>query len=152
MTQNVLYNYFGDVREFHRFFGHSIAAQPKLMSRERAKSRINWMMEELVEFVEAEKKQDITEMADALADLVYFALGTAVEMGIPFDHVWELVHKANMSKSYKIAHATSCPLRDEHDVPVRCTCGAVQYKADGKTAKPEGWKAPDDAIRFLLTR
>lgn len=141
-----------DVREFHRFFGHSVAMIPQLLSDERINNRYQWMQEELREFHEAMCKKDITEMADALVDLVYFAIGTAVEMGIPFDQVWELVHKANMAKAMKPRHHPQCPLIIEWTHPERCTCGAVVYKEDGKTAKPEGWKAPDDAIRFLLTR
>lgn len=152
MMQNVRSNYFEDVKEFHRFFGHSIGEAPKLLHPDRVSSRYRWMEEELREFHEAMTKEDITEMADALVDLVYFAIGTAVEMGIPFDHVWELVHKANMAKSFKKEHHIKCPLNRQWEEPTRCTCNAVVYKEDGKTAKPEGWKAPDDAIRFLLTR
>lgn len=145
-------NYYDDVREFHRFFGHSINAKPALLTSDRISSRYHWMEEELREFHEAMSKEDITEMADALVDLVYFAIGTTVEMGIPFDHVWDLVHKANMAKAIKSEHHPHCPLNIEWSHPTKCTCGAVKYKDDGKTAKPEGWKAPDDAIRFLLTR
>lgn len=143
---------FEDVKDFHRFFGHSIARNPKFLTEERFSNRLKWQDEERTEFIDAINAKDITEAADALVDQVYFILGTAVEMGIPFDHIWKLVHKANMAKGYRESHFATCPLNREHEVPVKCDCGAVKYKEDGKTAKPEGWKAPDSDIRRLLTR
>lgn len=143
---------FEDVKEFHRFFGHSIGRKPKFLTEERFSNRLKWQDEERKEFIDAINAKDITEAADALVDQVYFILGTAVEMGIPFDHVWELVHKANMAKSYLPKHLVDCPLHNAHEVPIRCDCGAVKYKEDGKTAKPEGWEAPDGKIRWLLTQ
>lgn len=141
-----------DVKEFHRFFGHSIGKRPKFLDPERMKNRMKWQDEERQEFLDAVAANDIVEAADAIADQIYFIIGTAVEMGIPLSHVWESVHTANMTKAHYFRHSEDCPLNSENEVPIRCTCGAVQYKDDGKTAKPEGWKEPQDTIRFLLAR
>ena len=61
-----------DVREFHEKFGHPVAPQPRMVERGRALSRGKWMNEEVAEFLVA---QDIYEQADAMIDLIYFALG-----------------------------------------------------------------------------
>lgn len=143
---------FEDVKAFHKFFGHAIARQPTFMTEERAKNRMKWQDEERQEFLDALEVKDIAEAADAIVDQLYFILGTAVEMGIPVDHVWDLVHSANMAKAMKSEHHPHCPLNIDWSVPTKCTCGAVKYKEDGKTAKPEDWTAPDDKIRFLLVR
>jgi len=37
-------------------------------------------------------------VADALADVIYVALGTAYRMGLPFDEIWGAVQAANMRK------------------------------------------------------
>ena len=68
-----------DVREFHEKFGHPVAAEPKMIDRKRALSRGKWMNEEVAEFLIADS---IYEQADAMIDLMYFALGTLVEMGL----------------------------------------------------------------------
>lgn len=145
-------NPFDDVKEFHRFFGHSIGRQPKFLDPERMKDRLKWQDEERVEFDDAIAVGDLAAAADAIGDQIYFLIGHAVEMGLPMQHVWELIHKANMNKAIYFRHSEDCPLIHEHDIPTKCTCGAVQYKPDGKTAKPADWRSPDDAIRFLVTR
>lgn len=38
------------------------------------------------------------ELAKELADLIYVTVGTAVELGIDIDRVFEEVHRSNMSK------------------------------------------------------
>jgi predicted HAD superfamily Cof-like phosphohydrolase len=43
-------------------------------------------------------KNDIVSIADALADIVYVACGTALTYGIPFDRVFAEVHRSNMTK------------------------------------------------------
>lgn len=143
---------FQDVKEFHGFFGHSVGRHPKFLTEERMKNRLKWQDEERREFDEAWAAKDLTQCADAIADQIYFLLGHAVEMGLPMDQIWELVHKANMSKAHYYRHNVDCPCFVMQEEPQRCDCGAVQYKEDGKTDKPEGWKAPDDEIRFLVTR
>lgn len=50
-------------------------------------------MEEIAEFLVA---PDIYEQADAMIDLIYFALGTLVEMGIKPDELFDIIQKANM--------------------------------------------------------
>jgi predicted HAD superfamily Cof-like phosphohydrolase len=62
------------------------------------------------------------EIADALADIIYIACGTAVSYGIPLDRLFAEVHRSNMAK-----------LVD----------GKVIRRSDGKVQKPEGWAPPN---------
>ena len=65
------------VKLFHDKFGHPSSDRPAFIPKERAKDRAKWLMEEIAEFLVA---PDIYEQADAMIDLIYFALGTLVEM------------------------------------------------------------------------
>ena len=77
-----------DVREFHEKFGHPCPDAPRMLDKKRSLSRAKWMNEEVAEFLVAE---DIYEQADAMIDLMYFALGTMVEMGLEPDELFEIV-------------------------------------------------------------
>ena len=114
-----------DVREFHEKFGHPVAPQPRMVERGRALSRGKWMNEEVAEFLVA---QDIYEQADAMIDLIYFALGTLVEMGLEADELFDIVQKANMAKLW--------PDGKPHYNP-----------KDGKVIKPDGWEDPAPKIK-----
>lgn len=107
------------VRDFQIRFNHPYEDSPKLLYEDRVGKRYNWMLEEIDEFKEA---KDIYEQADAMIDLMYFALGTLVEMGIEPDNIFEIVHKANMDKLWED--------------------GKPHYNEDGKTIKPAGWQDP----------
>ena len=85
------------VKDFHRRFGAPSADTPRLLSRDRVQQRSEWMREEIDELNEA---TDIYDQADAMIDLMYFALGTLVEMGVEPDGVFDIVHEANMSKLF----------------------------------------------------
>lgn len=63
---------------------------------------VNCLKEEIDELEEAYLKQDLASTADALIDLIYFALGMACRMGLPMDEAWKLVHEANMKKIFGV--------------------------------------------------
>lgn len=107
------------VREFQIKFGHPVAEKPIMLKKERAQKRYNWMLEEINEFLEAD---EIVEQADAMIDVIYFALGTLVEMGIKPDTLFDIVQSANMSKLWPD--------------------GKPHYNSDGKTIKPATWEDP----------
>lgn len=77
------------------------------------------MLEEINEFLEAD---EIVEQADVMIDVIYFALGTLVEMGIRPDKLFEIVQSANMAKL----------LPD----------GKPHYNAEGKTIRLRNWEDP----------
>jgi len=132
---------FNDVREFHNKFSLVRNARPTKLTEEQLEDRIKFMFEEFKEFCDAsgivinyeqggdlkvrpplfkkDQVQDIYGQADALIDLVYVAMGTAVMMGLPWQELWSDVHRANMEKE----------LRE-----------SVDHKAG--IFKPENWQPP----------
>ena len=117
------------VKEFQLKFGHPVSAYPVQMSKERAEKRYQWMLEEINEFLEAD---EIVEQADAMIDLIYFALGTLVEMGIEPDNLFNIVQNANMSKLWPD--------------------GKPHYNEDGKTIKPSTWEDPHNKLKIEIRR
>lgn len=118
-----------EVREFHLKFGHPVKDTPTQMSQERAQKRYNWMLEEINEFIEAD---EIVEQADAMIDVIYFALGTLVEMGIQPDNLFQIVQDANMSKLWPD--------------------GKPHYNAEGKTIKPSTWEDPHEKLEAEIKK
>jgi len=119
---------FDDVRAMHAKFGMPIGDEPKALDDSRYKFRRDFMWEELDEFDEAQLNWNLAGMADALVDLVWVAMGAAVEMGLPWQALWDEVGRANMRK--ELGHngrGTAVDLR-----------------------KPDGWRPPD--IEGVLRR
>ncbi len=112
-----------DIREFQKKFGQLSFNTPGHLTWRKLQERIECMQEELQEFIAAAAVQDLEEQADALVDLVYFAIGTATMLGLPWDKLWADVHRANMEKEAGIGkrnHLVDC-------------------------IKPEGWVGPRTA-------
>ncbi len=84
------------VGEFHRAFGHPIAARPTFAAR--AALRVELIREEFEELKLAIERGDLVAIADALGDLGYVIAGAALEFGIPLERVLEEIHRSNMSK------------------------------------------------------
>lgn len=120
---------FDDVKQFHETFEHPVAKIPTAMEANRKKARTAWMQEELDEFIEA---KTIEDEADAMIDLIYFALGTLVEMGVKPQGIFDIVQQANMSKVWPD--------------------GLVHKNEMGKTIKPANWEDPAPKIRAEIKR
>lgn len=88
-----------DVWAFHTKFGVPAPETPQLMSAEDFDFRFKFLQEELKELHDAYSEQDLAKAADALIDLVYVALGTAIWMGLPWQLLWDEVQAANMAKT-----------------------------------------------------
>jgi predicted HAD superfamily Cof-like phosphohydrolase len=86
----------------------------------RLKQRLECLIEELMEFRAAVTDGNLPEMADALVDLVVFAKGTAVLLGLPWAALFDDVMRANLSKVRGV--------------------GKRGHKVD--LVKPEGWRGP----------
>jgi predicted HAD superfamily Cof-like phosphohydrolase len=116
-----------DVRAFHQKFGFIDSGRiPVMVTKRKLRERAECLQEELDEFKMAIESQDFAEQADALIDLVYFAKGTAVIMGLPWEKLWDDVQRANISKERGIT-------KRGHAFDV---------------VKPEGWQAPN-GLRIL---
>ncbi len=95
---------FQDVKAFHLKYGLLASDVPRMLTQRKAGERIEFMAEELREYAQAVLDNDIEKAADALVDLVYVALGTAVMMGLPWAQLWAEVQRANMQKVRGITH------------------------------------------------
>lgn len=89
---------FADIIEFHEKFGLVSPEVPAFLPIHQHVFREKFMQEELNEFIDASETSDMIKAADALADLVYVALGTGYLMGLPMVEIWDAVHRANMTK------------------------------------------------------
>jgi predicted HAD superfamily Cof-like phosphohydrolase len=121
-------NYEQLVLEFHKIYGLTIGETPQLPEEEVRDMRRALIFEEVIEYIEAEDNDDIVEIADALADLVYVCIGACISYGIPFDAVFKEVQRSNMSKLGKD--------------------GKPMYREDGKVLKGPDFTEPD--IRGIL--
>jgi predicted HAD superfamily Cof-like phosphohydrolase len=89
------------VLEFHVKFGLDAPVGLTALSSKTAKLRKKLIEEESQEACDAIDEGTLTDIAKELADIMYVALGTAVSMGIDLEHVFDLVHRSNMSKLNK---------------------------------------------------
>ena len=114
-----------DVADFHELILNDYAeTPPSLISLEYCVERARFLAEELDEFAVGAGEGDIVKIADALADIIYVALGTAYKMGLPFEEIWRAVQIANMQK-------------------VR---GQTKRGNKVDAMKPAGWVGPEAAI------
>ena len=103
---------------FHSKFGLPIEAEPGIPDEDQATLRMSLLAEEFEEVCRAWENNDINNLAQELADLIYVCLGMAWVYGIPLEVIFDEVHDANMEKD-----------------------GGGQ-REDGKILKPEGWEPP----------
>ena len=94
--------------------------------------RHNLMKEENEEYLEACKDGNLTEIADALGDMMYILFGTIVRHGLQhkIEEVFTEIHRSNMSKL------------DENGKPI--------YREDGKILKSNLYFKPQ--IKEVLER
>jgi predicted HAD superfamily Cof-like phosphohydrolase len=86
------------VQLFHEKNGIPCAERPTLVSRELSDLRYRIMREELDEYQEAVAAEDLAGIADALGDLAYTVLGSAVTHGINLQPIFDEIHRSNMTK------------------------------------------------------
>ena len=85
--------------QFHQAFNLPMRQVPSAdIDHALARLRVALLQEEVGEFVAASERGDLNGVADALADIVYVAYGTALTYGIDLDAVLREVHRSNMSK------------------------------------------------------
>jgi predicted HAD superfamily Cof-like phosphohydrolase len=121
-------NTYLDVKEFNeKIIGIKI---PKKLKR-LDKKTIEWyetvFKEETQELIEAWEKKDFNGQLDAIIDLVYFALGFSVKMGVKpeqFYQAWKNVQLSNMNKKK----------------------GNKGRGSDVDAIKPKGWKDPKGVL------
>jgi predicted HAD superfamily Cof-like phosphohydrolase len=93
------------VAGMHRQFGFIVSSEvPTRLTRRKMGERIACLREELEELITAANESDLPAMADALVDLVVFAKGTAVMMGLPWAALFDDVMRANLAKVRGVGH------------------------------------------------
>ena len=119
-----------DVRAFHLAFDHAAPEAPELLHADLVHRRANWIEEEADELREA---GTIAEQADAFIDIIYFALGGLVNLGVRPERLWDIVQNANMAKLWPD--------------------GRPHYRdGDGKVMKPAGWQDPAPLLEAEIDR
>lgn len=114
------------VKEFHTAFEIGYSDTPKAsLGENKNLLRYNLMKEENEEYLEAVQNNDLTEIADALGDMLYILCGTIIEHGLQdkIEAVFDEIQRSNMSK-----------------------LGADQrpvYREDGKVMKGPNYFKPD---------
>jgi predicted HAD superfamily Cof-like phosphohydrolase len=110
---------FADVQKFIAHIGTPLLDSPGWLTKEDHRHRIGFLLEELKEYELAVREGNLEHAFDALLDLAYVVLGTAVKHGFPWQAGWERVQAANMAKQ------PGATVRSPHDA-----------------IKPAGWEPP----------
>jgi predicted HAD superfamily Cof-like phosphohydrolase len=113
-----------DVAAFHKAAEAHIAGGLGFPAPEIVELRERLLREEWEEFQTALAERNIVEVADALADMMYIIVGTALSFGIPLDRVWAEVQRSNMAKADPAT-------------------GKFRRRPDGKILKSDGWTPPN---------
>ena len=114
------------VKEFHEAFHISSEETPvSKISEKDYLLRHRLMQEENEEYLDACRKGDMVEIADALGDKLYILCGTILKHGLQYkiEEIFREIHRSNMSKL------------DKNNQPV--------YREDGKVLKSERYFKPD---------
>jgi len=116
------------VEEFHDAFGLPVRNEPTAdLPEKEILLRFNLMKEENEEYLDAARRGDVVEIADALGDMLYILCGTINAHGMQHKiaEVFEEIQRSNMSKL------------DENGKPI--------YREDGKVMKSDRYFKPDIA-------
>jgi predicted HAD superfamily Cof-like phosphohydrolase len=111
------------VKHFMETFHQEVKNIPELPSDEIQQLRVALIEEELTELKEGINKGDLTEIADAITDILYVTYGAAHAFGIPIDDCFEEVQRSNMSKLG--------------------LDGKPMFRPDGKVLKGPNYSEPD---------
>jgi predicted HAD superfamily Cof-like phosphohydrolase len=114
-----------EVAVFHNAFGIENHTSPTLLDEAGSTLRYNLMKEENEEYLEAAKKGDMVEIADALGDQLYILCGTLLRHGLQdkIEAIFYEIQRSNMSKL------------DADGKPI--------YREDGKVLKSELYFRPN---------
>ena len=89
---------FEKVKKFMETFSQEVKEKASFPDPKITSLRYDLIREELNELKEAIKKKDLTEVADALTDILYVTYGAGHAFGINLDKCFQEVQNSNMSK------------------------------------------------------
>lgn len=87
-----------NIYSFHYRFDRLYLGESRLLPEDLFDFKLGHLREELEEYEEKHRAGDIEGSFDALIDLVYVAMGAALDHGFPWAEGWRRVHRANMQK------------------------------------------------------
>ena len=114
---------FKSVKIFMNTFGQNVKEKAGFPDKQTVELRYSLIKEELEEFKEAIRENNLTEIADSLTDILYVTYGAGHAFGIDLDKCFEEVQRSNMSKL------------DKDRNPI--------YNTDGKVMKGPNYFRPD---------
>jgi predicted HAD superfamily Cof-like phosphohydrolase len=88
------------VKQFNKSFGVKANKQPEVLQEEDWTLKAKLMTEELSEYIEACKNNNLVEISDAIVDMQYILSGIIIAHGLEnvFENLFQEVHESNMSK------------------------------------------------------
>ena len=89
---------FEKVKLFMQTYGQEVKTKAEFSDEKTNKLRLDLIKEELEELTHAMSEKDLTEVADALTDILYVTYGAGHAFGIDLDRCFEEVKNSNMSK------------------------------------------------------
>ena len=89
---------FEKVGLFMKTFGQDVKTSASFSSKKITDLRLSLIEEEFIELKEAIENKNLTEVADALTDILYVTYGAGHAFGINLDECFDEVQKSNMSK------------------------------------------------------
>ena len=89
---------FEKVKKFMQTFGQEVKSKASFPSEKIVDLRFALIKEELSELEAALDEKNITEVADALTDILYVTYGAGHAFGINLDKCFDEVQNSNMSK------------------------------------------------------
>ena len=89
---------FEKVKLFMLTYGQEVKTKSEFSDDKTNKLRVDLIKEELDELTNAMKEKDLTEVADALTDILYVTYGAGHAFGIDLDKCFHEVQNSNMSK------------------------------------------------------
>ena len=125
-TEQVLIHKINSVKEFHDIFKIGSREEPEgNIDEAEYMLRYRLMQEENEEYLEACKRGDLVEIADALGDKMYILFGSILKHGLQdkIEEVFDEIHRSNMSKL------------DDKGQPI--------FREDGKIMKSNNYFKPD---------
>ena len=114
---------FEKVGVFMKTFNQDVKVKSSLSTDKINLLRISLINEELEELKQAMSEKNLTEVADALTDILYVTYGAGHAFGINLDKCFEEVQNSNMSKL------------DDNGKPI--------YNESGKVMKGPNYFKPD---------
>lgn len=126
MEKKALIEKINSVKEFHTVFKIGSREEPSgAIPEAEYMLRHRLMQEENDEYLEACKRGDLVEIADALGDKMYILFGSILKHGLQYkiEEIFDEIQKSNMSKL------------DDNGQPI--------FREDGKIMKSKNYFKPD---------